>query len=113
MSNKTAHSLLRLRKRFNNCVLDDTYRHPDEGITELESMCYVFIHILNNLPELYDVVLDGMENILMLKESDLNKQTQEQVLEKLNNRYGYDQDKNFKLIEIGQMTMPMLMVVSM
>ena len=35
---KTAHLLLKLKKRFNNCVLDDMDRHPDEGITELDSM---------------------------------------------------------------------------
>ena len=70
----TAPSLLKLKKRFNNCVLNDTNRHPDESITDLESMQYdmdtipivtkmsdlhFLIHILNNLPELYDMVSTG------------------------------------------------------
>ena len=45
------------------------------------------IHILNNLPELYDVVLDGMESKLMLPDGDENKLTLESVREKLNGRY--------------------------
>eukprot|EP01083_Nonionella_stella_P214315 772272_1 len=45
------------------------------------------IHVLNNLPELYDVVLDGMENRLMLADGDANKLTIEDVRDKLNNRF--------------------------
>ena len=49
-----------------------------------------FIHILNNVHELYNVVLDGMENRLMLKESNPNKLTLEQVRKKLKNIYGHN-----------------------
>ena len=99
---KTAPSLLKLKKEFANSKLDDNDKHPDEWVTELESLrnemdnigisgrmsdLDFMIHILNNLPELYDVVLDGMESRLMLPESDMNKLTIENIREKLNNRY--------------------------
>ena len=45
------------------------------------------IHVLNNLTEEYDVVLDGMESRLMLKENDPNKLTIEDVRDKLSGRY--------------------------
>ena len=45
------------------------------------------IHVLNNLTEDYDVVLDGMESRLMLKENDPNKLTIEDVRDKLSGRY--------------------------
>ena len=76
--------------------------HPDEWVTELESLrndmdnieisakmsdLDFMIHVLNNLPEEYDVVLDGLENRLMLPESDSNKLTIENIRDKLNNRY--------------------------
>lgn len=51
------------------------------------------IHILNNLPELYDVVVDGMESKLMLTDGDENKLTLESVREKLNGRYERIQGK--------------------
>lgn len=73
---KTAPSLLKLKKQFANSTLgNDVY--PDEWITELESLRNdmdsislsskmtdqdFMIHILNNLPEEYDVILDGMES---------------------------------------------------
>ena len=99
---KTAPSLLKLKKKFANSRLESAEKHPDEWITELESICNdieaipiatrmsdmdFMIHILNNLPELYDVVLDGMENRLMLSDSDPNKLTIENVRDKLNNRF--------------------------
>ena len=49
-----------------------------------------FIHILNNVHELYNVGLGGMENRLMLKESNSNKLTLEQVRKKLKNIYGHN-----------------------
>ena len=82
---KTAPSLLKLKKQFANSVLDDPEKHPEEWITKLESLrndmeqihiatkmsdLDFLIHILNNLPEMYDVVLDGMESRLMLKDGD-------------------------------------------
>ena len=45
------------------------------------------IHILNNLPDVYDMVLDSMENRLMLPDGDPNKLTIEDVRSKLNHRY--------------------------
>ena len=47
------------------------------------------IHVLSNLPEVYDVVLDGMESRLMLrlmlKDGDSQNLTIEDVRDKLNN----------------------------
>ena len=98
---KTAPSLLKLKKQFANSNLTKEV-HPDEWITELESLRNemngislsskmtdqdFMIHILNNLPEVYDVVLDGMESRLMLKDDDANKLTIENIRDKLNNRY--------------------------
>ena len=37
------------------------------------------IHTLNNLPEQYDVVLDGVESRLMLDDLDQNKLTVEEI----------------------------------
>lgn len=45
------------------------------------------IHVLSNLPEVYDVVLDGMEGRLMLKDGDSQNLTIEDVRDKLNNWY--------------------------
>ena len=49
---------------------------------------YFMIHVLNNLTEEYDVILDGMENRSMLKENDQNELTIEDVRDKLSGRYG-------------------------
>ena len=45
------------------------------------------IHVLNNLPVEYDVVLGGMESRLMLPDGDANKLTIEDVRAKLNNHF--------------------------
>ena len=99
---KTAPSLLKLKKQFANSKLGDAEMHPDEWITELESLRNdmdkislsakmtdqdFMIHVLNNLPVEYDVVLDGMESRLMLPDGDANKLTIEDVRDKLNNRF--------------------------
>ena len=99
---KTAPSLLKLKKQFANNRLGDAEMHPDEWITELESLRNdmdkislsakmtdqdFMIHVLNNLPVEYDVVLDGMESRLMLPDGDANKLTIEDVRDKLNNRF--------------------------
>lgn len=99
---KTAPSLLKLKKKFANSKLESSKKHPDEWITELESLrndmdqihissrmsdLDFLIHVLNNLPELYDVVLDGMESKLMLADTDPNKLKIEDVRDKLNSRY--------------------------
>ena len=87
---KTAPSLLKLKKEFANSILEDFDRNPDEFITDLEGlrsdMEYIhiattmsdmdfMIHVLNNLPEPYDAVLDDMESRLMLEENDGNHLT--------------------------------------
>ena len=43
------------------------------------------IHVLNNLPEEYDVILDGLENHLMA--TGENALTVDSIHEKLNHRY--------------------------
>jgi hypothetical protein len=98
---KTAPSLLKLKKQFANSSLKNEV-YPEEWITELESLRNdmdsirlsskmndqdFMIHILNNLPEAYDVILDGMESRLMLPDSDPNKLTIENIRDKLNNRF--------------------------
>jgi hypothetical protein len=98
---KTAPSLLKLKKQFANSLLKNEV-YPDEWITELESLRNdmdsislsskmndqdFMIHILNNLPESYDVILDGMESRLMLPDSDPSKLTIENIRDKLNNRF--------------------------
>ena len=45
------------------------------------------IHILNNLPEVYDVVLDGMECRPILTEDGKNKLIIENICDKLNDRF--------------------------
>ena len=98
---KTAPSLLKLKKQFANSSLKNEV-YPDEWVTELESLRNdmdsislsskmsdqdFMIHILNNLPESYDVILDGMESRLMLPDSDPNKLTIENIRDKLNSRF--------------------------
>ena len=51
------------------------------------------IRVLNNLPEPYDVVLDGMENRLMLEESDDNHLNIEDIRAKLSNQYEWLDDR--------------------
>ena len=99
---KTAPSLLKLKKKFANSRLVDLEKNPDEWITELEgfrtdmedihiattmSDLDFLIHVLNNLPDKYDVVLDGMEERLMLEDSDPKKLTIGDMRDKLNNRF--------------------------
>ena len=45
------------------------------------------VKILNNLPPEYDVILDGLENRLILDESDSNALTIESIRDKINNCY--------------------------
>ena len=54
------------------------------------------IHVLNNLPEPYDVVLDGMESRLMLEESDNNHLTTGEIRAKLSHRYERMDDRKHK-----------------
>ena len=81
-------SLLKLKKKFANCKLDDAIKYSDEWVTKLESLrndmdiisisakmkdLDFMIHILNNLSEQYGVVLDRMESRLMLADNDASK----------------------------------------
>jgi hypothetical protein len=98
---KTALLLLKLKKQFANSSLKNEV-YPDKWITELESLQNdmdsislsskmsdqdFMIHILNNLPESYNVILYGMESRLMLADSDPNKLTIENIRDKLNSRF--------------------------
>ena len=93
----TASSLLMLKSKFHNSKLDSTDKDPDEWILHLEGLQIwmnkfgqkgsvsdedFMIHVLNNLPEEYDVILDGLENRLMATgENALNIDS---IREKLN-----------------------------
>ena len=116
---KTAPSLLKLKKKFANSKLESIDVYPNEWITKLESLqndmdniCLstkmsdqdFLIHILNNLPEEYDVVLDGLESRLMLDESDKNKLTIKDVQDKLNNRYERLNERDKHIEEIAMYT---------
>ena len=54
------------------------------------------IHVLNNLTEDYDVVLDGMESRLMLNENNPNKLTIEDVRDKLSGRFDRIRERSEK-----------------
>ena len=110
-SPKTAPSLLKLKKNFANSQLESVDKHPDEWMTELESLRNeidkisvstkmsdedFMIHVLNNLTEDYDVVLDGMESRLMLNENDPNKLTIEDVRDKLSGRFDRIRERSEK-----------------
>ena len=99
---KTAPSLLKLKMKLANSILEDLDRNLDEFIMELEglqsdmedihitkTMSYLdfVIRVFNNLPEPYDVVLDGVESRLMVEESDENHLTIEEIRAKLSHRY--------------------------
>ena len=106
-STKTAPSLLKLKK-FADSKLEDLDRNLDEFIMELEGLqsdmkdIYIvttmsdldfMIRVLNNLLELYGVVMDGMESRLMLEESGGNHLTIEDIRAKLSNRYEQVDDR--------------------
>jgi len=96
----TAPSLLKLRKIFANSKLDSADKDPDVWITNLEALrqrmdeiglvgrmsdMEFMIHVLNNLPEEYDVVLDSLENRLVSTGEE--RLTLESLREKLNSRF--------------------------
>jgi len=63
-------------------------------MSDLDLMIYIF----NNLPEQYDVVLDGMESRLMLGYNDKDKLTIENIQDKLNNwfeRIKHNMDESY------------------
>ena len=62
----TASCLLKLKGEFHNSMLESIDKDPNEfgqkgSVSDKDFM----IHDLNNLPEEYDVILDGNENCLM------------------------------------------------
>ena len=76
----TALSLLKLKSEFHNSRLESIEKDPDESVLNLEGLriCmsefgpnsnipdeYFIIHVLNNLPEEHDLILDGLEKPLM------------------------------------------------
>ncbi len=77
-------------------------KHTDKWISELEGLRNKIdnislsakmmdqdfvIHILNNLTEEYNVVLDGMESKLILAYADWNKLMVKYIQAKLNNQF--------------------------
>ena len=106
---KSTPSLLKLKKKYENSKLTKVVRDPDEWISELEGIRTeiedidssssisdkdFMVKILNNLPEEYDTILDGLENRLTLDASDSNALTIESIREKLSNRYARITDRD-------------------
>jgi len=96
---KTAPSYIKLKKDFTNSRLDSAEEDPDEWLTNLESLrnemdavnisgkmgdLDFIIHVLANLPEEYEVVVQGLEDRL---EDPSTAPTVEQIRTKLNARY--------------------------
>ena len=97
---KSTPSLLKLKKEFKNCKLEDAWTDPEDWISELEGIRTeieaidsasaisekdFMVKILNNLPEEYDVILDGLEN--RLEASGNQKLTLEGIRDKLGSQY--------------------------
>ena len=96
----TALSLLKLESEFHICKFDSIEKDPNEWISNLEGLQIwmnefgikgniankdFMIHILNNLPKEYDVILDGLENHLMV--SGENVLTINVIHKKINHQY--------------------------
>ena len=92
--------LFKLKSEFHNSKLDSIHKDPDEWISHLEGLWIrmtkfrqkgsvsdedFMIHVLNNLPEEYDVILDGLENRLMATRE--NALMIDSICEKLNHSY--------------------------
>ena len=103
---KSVPSLLKMKREFANSRLEEEYTHPESWIASLENIrndmdvisssidestkmsdLDFMIHVINNLHESYDVILDGLENRLMLKKGDPQKLTLEDLRAKLNGQY--------------------------
>jgi hypothetical protein len=81
---KTSASKVKLWRQFAECVLEDSSKHPEEWIAELDRIRQLLIgvnspisdedlivHILNNLPKEYETVVEAMEreiDVLLLSE---------------------------------------------
>ena len=81
----SASSLLKLKRKFHNRKQELIEEDPDKQILNLEGLQIqmnkfrqkgnimeedFMIHILNNYPEEYDMILDGLENCLMTTGED-------------------------------------------
>ena len=94
------------QREFANSSLVEEWTHPESWIASLENIrndmdvisssidestkmsdLDFMIHVINNLHESYDVILDGLENRLMLKKGDPQKLTLEDLRAKLNGQY--------------------------
>ena len=98
-SPKTTPSLLKYKREFENSKLK-AGADPEEWIGDLEGICTeieaidasaaisekdLMVKVINNLPEEYDVVVDGLENKLSLSGDE--SLTVEKMRDKLNDRY--------------------------
>ena len=98
-SPKTTPSLLKYKREFENSKLK-AGTDPEEWIGDLEGICTeieaidasaaisekdLMVKVINNLPEEYDVVVDGLENKLSLSGDEAL--TVEKMRDKLNDRY--------------------------
>ena len=98
-SPKTTPSLLKWKREFENSKLK-AGTDPEEWIGDLEGICTeieaidasaaisekdLMVKVINNLPEEYDVVVDGLENKLSLSGDEAL--TVEKMKDKLNDRY--------------------------
>ena len=99
-ASKTTTSLLGLKKRYENSSLQDPEDDPDDWISKLEGYMTeietidassaisekdLMLHVMNNLPKEYEVILDGLES--RIDKSGDEKLTIEVIREKLNGRY--------------------------
>ena len=99
-ASKTTTSLLGLKKRYENSSLQDPQDDPDDQISKLEGYMTeietidassaisekdLMLHVMNNLPKEYEVILDGLES--RIDKSGAEKLTIEVIREKLNGRY--------------------------
>lgn len=97
---KNTPSLLKLKRDFENSSLAGIQIDPEDWISELEGICIeieainqasavsekdLLLHVLNNLPEEYDVTIEGLES--KLEASGDEKLTLETLRDKLDARY--------------------------
>jgi len=99
-ASKTSATLLMWKKKFENSRLQDPEDDPDDWISELEGYLMeidtidassaisekdLMVHVLNNLPKEYDMILDGLEN--RLDKTGDEGLTIEVIREKLSGRF--------------------------
>ena len=98
-SPKTTSSLLKMKKKFENSKLEDG-KDPEEWISYLEGIRAeieaidstaaisekdFMVHVINNLPEAYDVIYDGLES--KLSQTGDEALTIEKMRDKINERF--------------------------